>query len=166
MLADLCVATEDAVFGDPAIRMGMASANPLWLWHVGPRRAREIYFGRLIDARTALRWGLISRVVPPDELAEAANQALAGLISHSAGMTGSDGHAAHQYLQRPATAAAGLWTAFDFAQSLAGLSAIQRGGFREGEYDFWSQVQANGIEDALAERDRRYERQIVAADRG
>src|SRR6266849_3285996 len=63
MLADLSIAAEGAVFGDPAIRMGMASANPLWMWLVGPRRAREIYFGRYIDAHTAERWGLISRVV-------------------------------------------------------------------------------------------------------
>jgi len=112
--------------------MGMASGNPLWLWHVGPRHAREIYFGRSIDAPTAQCWGLISSVVSDGDVLDAAREGLLALMSHEAGMTGSDGHAAHVYLNKTNAAAAGVWTAFDFAQGLAGSSAIQRGRFPRG----------------------------------
>ena len=155
MAADWTVAAEDAVFGDPAIRMGMASANPLWLWTVGPRRAREILFGRFIDARTALRWGMIMRVTPAAGVEQEARTALEGLTSRS-GMTGFDGKLAHTYLNRGASEAAGFATAHEFAQGIASMSAAQRGGFREGEYNFWARVDEIGIEAALRERDDRY----------
>jgi enoyl-CoA hydratase/carnithine racemase len=164
MVSSLSFAAPDAEFGDPAIRMGMTSANPLWLWHVGPRHAREIYFGRSIDAQTAHRWGLISSVVTEGDVLEAAREGLLALMSHESGMTGSDGHAAHVYLNRTNTASAGVWTAFDFAQGLAGSSAIQRGGFRPGEYDFWARVEENGIEAALAERDQRYAAYAITSE--
>jgi enoyl-CoA hydratase/carnithine racemase len=155
MLANLSIAAEHAVFGDPSIRMGMASANPLWLWAVGPRRARDILFGRYIDASTAQRWGLITRVVPRAELEHEARVALDALI-HRGGMAGIDGQIAGAYIRRSSSDAAGVATAQDFAQSIAALSAIQRYGFRAGEYDFWRRVEEIGIDAALKERDARY----------
>jgi enoyl-CoA hydratase/carnithine racemase len=155
MAADLSIAAEDAVFGDPAIRMGMASANPLWLWSVGPRRSREILFGRYIDAQTAARWGLITRVVPRSDLHQEALIALEARIKRG-GMAGVDGQIAGSYIRHSGSDAAGVTTAKDFAQAIAALSANQRYGFRPGEYNFWARVQELGIEDALKERDERY----------
>ncbi|MGD9712772.1 MAG: enoyl-CoA hydratase/isomerase family protein [Thermomicrobiales bacterium] len=156
MVSSWCVASEDAVFGDPSIRMGMASANPLWLWAVGPRRAREILFGRYIDATTAMRWGLVTRVVSSADLESEAWTALEGLVSRP-GMTGFDGRMVHEYIHRAASEAAGLSTAQEFAQTIAAMSSIQRYGFRDGEYNFWARVGEIGIEEALVERDTRYE---------
>ena len=44
---------------------------------IGPARARDMLLtGRKVDAATALEWGLISRVVPHDELMTEATDAL------------------------------------------------------------------------------------------
>src|SRR6201990_2342944 len=41
-------------------------------WIIGHKRARELmYFGDQIDAETALRYGMINRIVPADQLREA-----------------------------------------------------------------------------------------------
>jgi 2-(1,2-epoxy-1,2-dihydrophenyl)acetyl-CoA isomerase len=43
---------------------------------MGARRAAEMYFGqRVLDAHEALEWGLITGIVPPHDLAAAAETA-------------------------------------------------------------------------------------------
>jgi enoyl-CoA hydratase/carnithine racemase len=155
MVSSWCVATPDAVFGDPAIRMGMASANPLWLWAVGPRRAREILFGKYIDGTTALQWGLVSQIAADADLENTAREAVEAIISRP-GMTGFDGQMAHAYLHRLAGEGAGIAAAQEFAQGIAAMSAIQRRGFREGEYNFWARAGEIGPDKALMEQDSRY----------
>ena len=155
MLCNTSIASEDAIFGDPAIRMCLASANPLWMWTLGPRRAREVYFGRYLTGTTAQRWGLVTRVVPADELADEA-QLAADSIARRGGMTGLDGQITGSFIGRTSSTGAGKSLARDFAVNLASLSAYQRYGFREGEYDFWKRVEELGIEDAMKERDERY----------
>lgn len=158
MLAMLCsttIASEDAIFGDPAIRMGLSSANPLWMWTLGPRRARDVYFGRYLRADTAREWGLLTRVVPLDQLAEE-GQLAADSTAKRGGMTGLDGQITGSFIGRTSTTASGKPLARDFAVNAAALSAYQRYGFRDGEYDFWKRVEELGIEDALTERDDRY----------
>jgi enoyl-CoA hydratase len=70
-MCDLVVASEDAVFSDPVLRMGAAGVElPVELWAFGARHAKEVLFaGRTVDAATALDWGFVSRVVPADRLA-------------------------------------------------------------------------------------------------
>jgi len=72
MMCDLTIAADDALFGEPEIRcsnVGPALVMPLL---VGLKRARELlYLGDPIDARTALAWGMVNRVVPRAELASA-----------------------------------------------------------------------------------------------
>ena len=42
--------------------------------NVGRKRAAEMLFtGEFIDAETALDWGLVNRVVPPDRVLESAH---------------------------------------------------------------------------------------------
>ena len=44
-------------------------------WLIGLKRARElIYMGDMIDAVEARELGIVNRVVPPEELAEATMQ--------------------------------------------------------------------------------------------
>ncbi|MGA8756181.1 MAG: enoyl-CoA hydratase-related protein [Stellaceae bacterium] len=69
MLCDLTIAADNATFGEPEVRfssVGPAIVMPLI---IGYKRARELlYFGDQIDARTALDFGMINRVVPLAEL--------------------------------------------------------------------------------------------------
>ncbi len=69
MLCDLAIAADDAVFGEPEIRFSNVGPGLVMPFVVGLRRARELlYLGDTIDAETALRWGMINRVVPRAEL--------------------------------------------------------------------------------------------------
>lgn len=69
-VCDLIVASEDAFFADPVVRMGIPGveyfAHP---WILGPRAAKEVLFtGERFSAAQAKEWGMLNRVVPRDEL--------------------------------------------------------------------------------------------------
>ncbi|HEY6796977.1 MAG TPA: enoyl-CoA hydratase [Kineosporiaceae bacterium] len=79
---DLVVAADDAVFADPVVRMGIPGveyfAHP---WVLGPRAAKEVLFtGDRFDAQRARELGMVSRVVPREDL-EAETFALAERIA-------------------------------------------------------------------------------------
>jgi enoyl-CoA hydratase/carnithine racemase len=72
--ADLAVASEDAAFATPGGKGGWFCHTPLVpvARNVSTKRALELGLtGDAIDARTALDWGLVNRVVPPAELDDA-----------------------------------------------------------------------------------------------
>jgi enoyl-CoA hydratase len=71
-ICDLIVASDDAFFADPVVRMGIPGveyfAHP---WVLGPRFAKEMLFtGDRFDASRAYQLGMVSRVVPRADLAE------------------------------------------------------------------------------------------------
>ncbi|ADP81255.1 enoyl-CoA hydratase [Pseudofrankia inefficax] len=79
---DLVVASEDAFFADPVVRMGIPGveyfAHP---WVLGTRFAKEALFtGDRFSARRAYELGFVSRVVPREAL-EAETDALAERIA-------------------------------------------------------------------------------------
>ncbi|MFC4004764.1 enoyl-CoA hydratase [Prauserella oleivorans] len=81
-VCDLIVAADDAFFADPVVRMGIPGveyfAHP---WVLGPRAAKEVLFtGGRFDAHRAREWGMVSHVVPRDEL-EKHTLELAGTIA-------------------------------------------------------------------------------------
>jgi enoyl-CoA hydratase len=78
---DLIVASEDAFFADPVLRMGAPGveyfAHP---WQMGPRFAKEFLFlGEQITAQRALQLGMVNRVVPLADI-EAVTMEVAGRI--------------------------------------------------------------------------------------
>ncbi|MFC8142867.1 enoyl-CoA hydratase [Streptomyces paradoxus] len=69
-ICDLIVASEDAFFADPVVRMGIPGveyfAHP---WVMPPRIAKEfLYTGDRMSARRAYEVGMVNRVVPREEL--------------------------------------------------------------------------------------------------
>ncbi|MFF8370372.1 enoyl-CoA hydratase [Streptomyces lydicus] len=69
-VCDLIIASEDAFFADPVVRMGIPGveffAHP---WVMPPRIAKEfLYTGDRMTARRAYEVGMVNRVVPRDEL--------------------------------------------------------------------------------------------------
>ncbi|WP_020495487.1 enoyl-CoA hydratase [Sciscionella marina] len=71
-VCDLIIASEDAFFADPVLRMGIPGveyfAHP---WVLGPRGAKEALFtGQRFDANRAYELGMLSKVVPRAELEE------------------------------------------------------------------------------------------------
>jgi enoyl-CoA hydratase/carnithine racemase len=78
MMSDICVASDRATFRAPELLRGIVDATYAAVLpaHVGIAVARDLLLSaRRIDAGEALRIGLISRVVPHDELREEALQA-------------------------------------------------------------------------------------------
>ncbi|MBK9116305.1 MAG: enoyl-CoA hydratase [Betaproteobacteria bacterium] len=82
-MCDLAVAADSVRFGLSGINAGIFCSTPAVgvARNVARKRAMEMLLtGELIDARTALDWGLVNRVVPGAEL-DAAVQALAATIA-------------------------------------------------------------------------------------
>lgn len=72
MLCDLTIAADNAQFGEPEIRFSDAGPAIVMPWIIGFKKARELlYFGDSIDAKTALDLGMVNRVVPLADLAQA-----------------------------------------------------------------------------------------------
>lgn len=75
MLAcDLAVAADDAYFGYVDVRFGSGVVSMFLPWVVGVRTAKELLFTGedRVPADEALRIGLVNRIVPRDELDDAA----------------------------------------------------------------------------------------------
>ncbi len=90
---DLAVAAEEARFATPGVKIGLFCTTPMVALTraVGRKRALEMLLtGVAIDARTAMEWGLVNRVVPASQLEEAA-QLLAEQISEASSLTVSLG---------------------------------------------------------------------------
>jgi enoyl-CoA hydratase/carnithine racemase len=86
---DLVVAAENATFATPGVKIGLFCTTPMVALSraVGRKRALEMLLtGSAIDARTAMEWGLVNRVVPTSQLDEA-TQLLAEQIAGASTLT-------------------------------------------------------------------------------
>jgi enoyl-CoA hydratase/carnithine racemase len=84
MMCDIRIASERASFAESFVQLGLIPGDGgTWFLPraIGYARAAELTFtGERIDAATALEWGLVSRVVPHDDLLDEA-RALADRIA-------------------------------------------------------------------------------------
>lgn len=82
---DLSIASEEAVFATPGVKIGLFCTTPMVALSraVGRKHALEMLLtGAPVDARTAAEWGLVNRVVPASEL-QAETRRLAARISEA-----------------------------------------------------------------------------------
>ncbi len=156
MACRMVMAAEDAVFGDPSIRMGLASPNPLWTWRVGLKKTKEMLFtGKYIDGREAERIGLVMKAIPPDKLEEETNLAAESCAKFGT-IGGFDGQAGFWAFDRATYDLSGLSAAWRLASNLHTLSAIQRPGrsiIDRGEFDFYEVRDKRGLKAAIEARD-------------
>ena len=71
---DLAVASDDAAFATPGVKIGLFCTTPMVALSraIGRKRALQMLLtGEMVDAVTAADWGLINMVVPASELASA-----------------------------------------------------------------------------------------------
>src|ERR1700716_1720956 len=76
---DLAIASTEAGFATPGGKGGWFCTTPMVAVsrNIGRKRALEMLLtGDVIDAQTAADWGLINRVVPPEQLVEASQNLL------------------------------------------------------------------------------------------
>ena len=91
LMCDLVVATENAQFGQPEIKLGQMAPIGLILlpYLVGYRKAAELLFtGASIGAREAQSLGLVNRVVAPERLSETVEGLLKELNAQSGAILG------------------------------------------------------------------------------
>ncbi len=78
MMCDLRIASTTAFFAESFVKLGIVAGDGgAWLLPrvIGPARAAEMALtGDRIDAATALEWGLVSRVVEPEQLMSEATE--------------------------------------------------------------------------------------------
>jgi len=88
LCADFRIASETSKFGQPEINLAIipGSGGTQRLSRlIGLTRAKElIYFGNIINANTALNWGLVNKVVPAISLMQEAKDMAMSLLSKSA----------------------------------------------------------------------------------
>jgi enoyl-CoA hydratase/carnithine racemase len=90
---DLAVAASTAKFATPGVKIGLFCTTPMVEVSraVGRKRALELLLtGVPIDAATAADWGLVNRVVAPEEL-DAATEEMAARIATASTLTVSIG---------------------------------------------------------------------------
>ena len=93
---DLAIASTAATFATPGVKIGLFCTTPMVALTraIGRKRAMEMLLtGDPIDARTAAEWGLVNRVVAPEQL-EATTRALAEQIVAASGFVVELGKAA------------------------------------------------------------------------
>ena len=88
---DLAVASSEATFATPGVRIGLFCSTPMVALtrNVGRKRAMEMLLtGDPIDAGTALAWGLVNRVVAPERLHDEVLEMARKIASSSASIVG------------------------------------------------------------------------------
>ncbi len=89
MACDIRIASEEAVFAENFVKVGLISGDGgSWLLPraVGLSRACEMSFtGEPVDAQTAVAWGMVSRVVSPDDLLPEAQKLAARIAANPPG---------------------------------------------------------------------------------
>ena len=87
LLCDFTLAVPDAKFGYTEVRIGFVPAivSTFLLRQVGEKQARDLLLtGRLFGADEAARMGLVSEIVPPENLMNRARELAALLMENSA----------------------------------------------------------------------------------
>lgn len=83
--ATLRIAAATAQFGQPEVKLGVIpgyGGTQRLARLIGKGRALDLCLtGRFIHAETALLWGLVTEVVPPDELLDRGKQILGGILA-------------------------------------------------------------------------------------
>lgn len=94
---DLAIASEEASFATPGVRIGLFCTTPMVALTraIGRKRAMEMLLtGTPVDASTAAAWGLVNRVTPAADLA-AETRSLAARIAEASGFTVALGKSAY-----------------------------------------------------------------------
>lgn len=88
-MCDLRIAAEGAYFAESFVKLGIVPGDGgAWFLHrlVGPARAAEmVLLGEPVGAAQALEWGLVSRVVPAEELLDTAQELAQALAANPPG---------------------------------------------------------------------------------
>jgi enoyl-CoA hydratase/carnithine racemase len=117
---DLVVASSEARFATPGVKIGLFCTTPMVevTRSIGRKRSLEMLLtGTPIDARTAAEWGLVNRVVAPDELESATDELARQIASASSLVVGLGKRAFYRQIDL------GLDAAYDHCQAVMSENA-------------------------------------------
>jgi enoyl-CoA hydratase/carnithine racemase len=83
---DLAVASTEAAFATPGVKIGLFCTTPMvpLVRSIGRKRAMEMLLtGQPVSSHTALEWGLVNRVVEPDELSRTSRELACAIATAS-----------------------------------------------------------------------------------
>jgi enoyl-CoA hydratase/carnithine racemase len=103
-MCDLAVAAEEARFALPGVNIGLFCSTPAVgvFRNVGRKRAMEMLLtGELFDARTALSWGLVNRVVPAEKVDAEIARFLGVILERSAQVIADGKRTFYQQVDQP-----------------------------------------------------------------
>ena len=111
-MCDLAVAADTAKFALPGVNIGVFCTTPAVgvARNIGRKRAMEMLLtGELVDAQTALSWGLVNRVVPLADLDDEIRKFTDAIAARSPATIRRGKRAFYTQIDRP------LQAAYDFA---------------------------------------------------
>jgi enoyl-CoA hydratase/carnithine racemase len=103
-MCDLAVAAEEARFALPGVNIGVFCSTPAVgvARNVGRKRAMEMLLtGELFDARTALSWGLVNRVVPAAALDAEVKRFADVIVARSGKVVATGKRAFYRQIEQP-----------------------------------------------------------------
>ena len=118
---DLAVASTEARFATPGVRIGLFCSTPMVAVSRNLPRKKVLEMlltGEPLSAEEALRYGLVNRVVPPDRLEEETRQLALRIASASAPVVGLGKQAFYRQLEMPQD------QAYAYAQEVMSLNAL------------------------------------------
>jgi enoyl-CoA hydratase/carnithine racemase len=147
LACDITIASEDALFADQSLSMGILPEFPLLTWLAGVKRADSMFLlGRKVNAKEAERFGLINRVVPKDKLdSEVLKFAKELCLLHS------DALALAKDSINGTMEVRGVGSAWRFTTDMSVM--MQQRKRERGEFDFEKTRDSQGLEAALKIRD-------------
>lgn len=119
LASDVVIASEEAEFGTPEVRVGIfpMMIMPLLYRHLGPKRSMELMLsGERIPARRAQEWRLVNRVVSPQDLGAEVEAFMERLSSFSPAVLSLGKEAFYRMLEMP------LPQAFGYLQGMLSLN--------------------------------------------
>jgi enoyl-CoA hydratase/carnithine racemase len=137
---DLAVASDEARFGTPGVKIGLFCSTPMvpLTRAIGRKRAMEMLLsGELVDAPTALDWGLVNRVVPAEQLDDAVAELVERIARSSPLVVGIGKEAFHAQVELDEHRAYDLTKAVMAMNALAGDAQEGMGAFLEKRPPTW-----------------------------
>lgn len=110
-MCDLAVAAEEARFAMPGVNIGIFCSTPAVgvARNIGRKRAMEMLLtGELFDARTALAWGLLNRVVPAASLDAEVAKFTSIILARSGKVVATGKRAFYRQIEQPLASAYAL----------------------------------------------------------
>ena len=131
---DLAVASEDAWFATPGVKIGLFCSTPMVALTraIGRKRAMEMLLtARQVPAREAAEWGLVNRVVSASSLTAAARELALSVAAASDETVSLGKRAFYEQIEMPQEEAYRYARGVMERNALAGAAQEQMRGFLE-----------------------------------